>query len=301
MKKIDDILHALQEQQARLDHPDELTDRIMDSLLDMEATKGRKRTRHIWLYAATGVAAAACIFLMLTLRHHDIMVEPTGKDYKHVQVAKFEETTPETAVEHHQAITRPKREAECSVVQSKQKVLPEQETVSHQEKDIPQKQESPSADPNIHNASLTEQEDSINYPAASRMDEFLAKMAAFNNAEENMLDCTEDGADSTVVRKAYVFTDTDELNLFGRLLQSACCYDSKTPGYLLTFSHEQFFFCLKDLKQGLKYVWMAERIGDRILLFSSHSSIGVEVSGKCFQEYRNQFTHTNIIPKTQGI
>ena len=118
--------------------------------------------------------------------------------------------------------------------------------------------------------------------------------AAYSPAEDSTYMCALGSDDSTAVSVAYVFEDNKELNLFSRLLQAACWYESKTPGYLLNFSHQQFFFTLKDLRKNEKYLWIAERIiGNRILLFSSHSPIGADVSSVCFQNYREQLTHTN--------
>ena len=149
-------------------------------------------------------------------------------------------------------------------------------------------------DENLHYAAYVPAEDST-YQAPSRMDEFIAKMADYNKVKAVTLDCTPDDGDCTVVSTAYVFDDKQELDLFGRLLQAACWYDSKTPGYLLTFSHQQFFFTLKDLHKNEKYLWIAERIiGGRILLYSTHSPIEANVSSACFQEYREQLTHTNF-------
>ena len=150
------------------------------------------------------------------------------------------------------------------------------------------------ADPNLHYAAYTPAEDST-YQAPSRMEEFIAKMADYHHIQAVALNCTSDNGDSLAVSTAYVFEDKQEINLFSRLLQAACWYDSKTPGYLLNFSHQQFFFTLKDLRKGKKYLWIAERInGGRILLFSNHSPIEADVSSTCFQEYREQLTHTNF-------
>lgn len=144
---------------------------------------------------------------------------------------------------------------------------------------------------NLHYASYNPAADTL-YQAPSRMDEFIAKMAAYNKVEAVSMDCTP--GDSMAVGKAYVFDDKQEIDLFGRLLQAACWYDSKTPGYLLNFSHQQFFFTLKDLHKNEKYLWIAERIiGGRILLYSTHSPIETEVSSTCYQTYREQLTHTN--------
>ena len=148
-------------------------------------------------------------------------------------------------------------------------------------------------DPNLHYAVYSPEEDST-YQAPSRMVEFITKIADYNKVKAVPLMCSIGSSDSTAVSMAYVFEDKEELNLFGRLLQAACWYDSKTPGYLLNFSHQQFFFTLKDLRKNEKYLWIAERIiGGRILLFSSHSPIGADVSSVCYQNYREQLMHTN--------
>ena len=147
----------------------------------------------------------------------------------------------------------------------------------------------------FHYAALVNTADSLTYQDPARMDEFITKLADFNKVETVPMDCTLDNNDSTVVSKAYVFDDSQELDLFGRLLQAACWYDSKTPDYLLNFSHQQFFFTLKDLHKHEKFLWIAERInGGRILLFSTHSPIETEVSSACYQKYREQLTHTNF-------
>ena len=148
-------------------------------------------------------------------------------------------------------------------------------------------------DPNLHYAAYSPEEDST-YQAPSRMVEFITKIADYHKVKAVPLMCSIGSSDSTAVSMAYVFEDKEELNLFGRLLQAACWYDSKTPGYLLNFSHQQFFFTLKDLRKNEKYLWIAERlVGGRILLFSTHSPIEADVSSVCYQNYREQLMHTN--------
>ena len=66
MMKIDEILRRLQEQQPDVSNPDELTDRIMDSLPDLP-TEQPKPARRIRLYIASAIAAAASVLLLLTL------------------------------------------------------------------------------------------------------------------------------------------------------------------------------------------------------------------------------------------
>ena len=147
---------------------------------------------------------------------------------------------------------------------------------------------------NLHYATQTLTEDST-YQAPSRIDEFIAKLADYNMVKAVAIDCKSGTGDSTIVSTAYVFDDKKELDLFGRLLQVACWYDTNTPGFLLNFSRQQFFFSLKDLRKGEKYLWIAERInGQRILLFSVHSPIDTNISSACFQDYREQLTNTNI-------
>ena len=147
---------------------------------------------------------------------------------------------------------------------------------------------------NLHYAAKTLTEDST-YQAPSRIDEFIAKLADYNKVKAVALDCKSGTGDSTIVSMAYVFEDTKELDLFGRLLQVACWYDTNTPGFLLNFSRQQFFFSLKDLRKGEKYLWIAERInGQHILLFSTHSPIDTNISSACFQDYREQLTNPNI-------
>lgn len=152
----------------------------------------------------------------------------------------------------------------------------------------------PAEETNLYYASQSLTEDTA-YQAPSKMDEFITKIAEYNKVKAVPLDCISDNEDNNIVNTAYVFQDKQELDLFGRLLQAACSYDSKTPGYLLNFSHQQFFFTLKDLRKGEKYLWIAERInGGRILLFTTHSPIETNVSSTCFQKYREQLTHIHL-------
>ena len=75
MMKIDEILSRLQEQQPDVSNPDELTDRIMDSLPDLP-TEQPKPARRIRLYIVSAIAAAASVLLLLTL--HSLVGEEQG-------------------------------------------------------------------------------------------------------------------------------------------------------------------------------------------------------------------------------
>ena len=181
----------------------------------------------------------------------------------------------------------------------------EQQLTAHKQKEVTDKSEPErkvqvevaTSTPNLHYAAQSLTYDST-YQAPSKMNAFIDKIAEYNKVKGVTLDCTSDCDGDNVVNTAYVFQDTKELDLFARLLQAACSYDSKTPGYLLRFSNKQFYFTLKDQYKGEKYLWMAERLVDgRILLLSSHSPIASKVSAACYQNYLEQLTHihTNTI------
>ena len=175
----------------------------------------------------------------------------------------------------------------------------EQQLTAHKQKEVTDKSEperkvqveAATSTPNMHYAAQSLAYDST-YQAPSKMNAFIDKIAEYNKVKGVTLDCTSDCDGNNVVNTAYVFQDTKELDLFARLLQAACSYDSKTPGYLLRFSNKQFYFTLKDQHKGEKYLWMAERLVDgRILLLSSHSPIASKVSAACYQNYLEQLTH----------
>ena len=144
-------------------------------------------------------------------------------------------------------------------------------------------------------------EDTLPYQAPSRMEEFIVKIADYNHVKGDLLDCSTDKGDSLTVSTAYVFDDTKGLNLFNRLLQAACWYDDMTPGYLLSYSHQQFFFQLKDMRIRLQYIWIAERIRGKILLYCTHSPLDIEVSSDCFIEYRDKLSNTNNFQRPHKI
>ena len=156
-------------------------------------------------------------------------------------------------------------------------------------------------DENLHYASNVINDTVDNYQSPSRMEEFIVKIANYHHIKCDSLSCAIGKDDSDVVSTAYVFPDTEELNLFRRLLQAACWYDDKMPGYLLNYSHQQFFFCLKDMRKGLKYLWIAERVRNKILLYSTHSPLDTEVSSDGFREYRDKLTNTSINQKSKKI
>lgn len=291
MNRIDDILDSLKGQQPMIDDPEALTDRIMDSLPDLEPNQqedaGKARIVSFnwrWMAAAASILLIIGIGSTLWLKEAPqpsvVIVEPEPQT-----------STPPTHVARKD---RPSSEPSANKAPAFSTSPANSEYVGSE---LPVRrvrtQSSPDALP-LHYASIQPTVDTT-YQDPARMDEFIAKMADFNEVEGISLDCTGGAPDSTVISKAYVFDDTQELDVFGRLLQVACWYDSKTPGYLLNFSHQQLFFTLKDMHKNQKYLWIAERImGDRILLYCTHSPIETNVSSTCYQKYREQLTHSNL-------
>ena len=154
---------------------------------------------------------------------------------------------------------------------------------------------------NLHYAAHDPAEETVPYQDPARVDEFIEKMAAYHNVKEGQLKCAA-ANDSNIVSRVYVFPDKKEIDVFGRLLQVACCYSDETPGYHLNFSHQQFFFELKDQRRQLQYRWIAERINGKILLYGTNAPIGAQTTSACYQEYRNELMHTNSIHlKTRKI
>lgn len=151
-------------------------------------------------------------------------------------------------------------------------------------------------DPNLHYASNEAKTDTLPYQDPARMDEFIAKMADYHQVKEGELKCSAQN-DSNIVSAVYVFPDTKEIDVFSRLLQAACWYSDETPGYLLSFSHQQFFFELKDMRQQLHYRWIAERVNGKILLYGTHAPLGTKESSTCYQEYRDELMHIKSINK----
>lgn len=245
MSDINDIFERLKGQKPVISNPDELTDLIMDSLPDIsEATEptGARVVKMRWW-----MAAAASLIIIIgvgtiwmfdneqpkpqRLTAHHSVVTPTPK-----VVTDLKTTTKEYG-ELKSPVTKTSGDLKTSV-----------NTKIKTEEDKTEKQSHTAVISNLHYAVYTPEEDSA-YQAPSRIDEFIAKLAEYNKVKAVAIDCKSDKGDSTIVSTAYVFEDTKELDLFGRLLQVACWYDTNTPGFLLNFSRQQFFFSLKDLRK----------------------------------------------------
>ena len=287
-----DLREALIRKEARRTKPEVPVD-FCDSIMEEIAPKQSRRPIWRWM-------AAASLLLLIGI---GVTLFPfSSQTNKENLLAKNVESMPKSTPSPVKNVETNSKDGVNTALKPEkttlEKVVKRQKTTENRQEKVESSQETvvnaQYTDPNLHYAAYTSLDDST-YQAPSRMDEFITKMADYNKVKGVPLMCAFDSSDTTAISKAYVFEDKLELNLFGRLLQAACWYDSKTPGYLLNFSNQQFFFTLKDLHKNEKYLWIAERIvGGRILLFSSHSPIETEVSSACYQNYREQLTHTNF-------
>ena len=244
------------------------------------------------------MAAAACLLLICGV---GLTLMPKDEPAKTAQVIVKQTTS--TPVPKSET---PSSQAENSQFQSQEPSVPKSGTTPLQlprggEKsrhEISQREDtttifSPSGEteggysPNLHYAAHDPAEETVPYQDPARVEEFIEKMAAYHNVKEGELKCAT-ANDSNVVSRVYVFPDKKEVDVFGRLLQVACWYGNETPGYHLNFSHQQFFFELKDQRRQLQYRWIAERINGRILLYGTNAPIGAQTTSACYQEYRNE-------------
>ena len=307
MNRIDDILEQLKGQQPVIDDPDALTDCIMDSLPDLEPTaeNGSERTaRTVRLWQWLSIAASILLIIGIGTTLMKKEVEPKNSQV----LAKVENVTKEEKASELLPATD---DAENRMTTNhgdnhpnhSHPALTETKNRTHRPEPRPQDSEKvsetheePYDDPNLHYAAYELKKDTLPYQDPARVDEFIAKMAAYNNVKEGELECTQP-ANSKVVSSVYVFPDNKEIDVFGRLLQVACWYSDETPGYLLNFSHQQFFFELKDTRKHLQYRWIAERVNGKILLYGTNAPIGAKESSACYQEYRDELMHTKSINK----
>ena len=255
------------------------------------------KTRRLWLW----VAAAASILLIIGIGLHVQFSDWTRP------VAQSD--TPNQSIGHVQSFnrTRPVAQSErpnppieapqllnrgASVAQSgRPNDLIEAPQSPHRGAPI----EEPTtldSDPDLHYAAADLSKDTVPYQDPARVDDYIFQLAEHHQVKQGQLTCSLP-VDSSVVSSVYVFPDKDEINLFSRLLQVACWYDTKTSGYHLNFSQQQFFFELKDMRRQLQYRWVAERINGRILFYSTHAPLGIKVSSACYQDYRNELMYQN--------
>ena len=294
MSDINDIFERLKGQKPVISNPDELTDFIMDSLPDISEATEPTGARVVKMRWWATIAASLLIIIgigtiwMFDNEQTELQLIATSD----ATVAELKTAIQEVGSQQNSVVVnnpRPTQEAITAIRTQKlaQDTL-QQASEIHVNKPQPVQI--------LHYASNIIQEDTIAYQDPARMDEFIAKLAEFNKVYPLPINCSSDLGDSIGVSIAYVFEDKPRFDLFARLLQAACWYDTKTPGYLLNFSRRQFFFSLKDMYKGEKYIWIMEQLMDgRILIFSTHSPIEAPASLICYQKLLEQLTNTDNI------
>ena len=125
------------------------------------------------------------------------------------------------------------------------------------------------------------------YQDPARVTRFIKELAKVYSADSLHLDCptpTENAPQESV----YLFADNEEQDIIGRLVQVACWYNNRHPGYHLILSDKQFIFQLEDSRKNIHYQWMAERVRGRILLHCSHTTANSSAFSTCYREFRNE-------------
>lgn len=293
---------ALQRQNDRaagMQMPADMEQRVMRSI-----KQGKLRRRWPLTVAIGAVAASIVLLTVLSFWPKQAENRPMAVNERTATERTTEKDTIPNTVGRHELV-------EAQLAQVAQGHSPDKERTAKRTPKAETAQKEPAkeqaksvpvpADSYIHYAADVTTIDTTRI-APARLNEFIAKFADYNGVPSVALDCSTVSTRNDVTSTAYVFPDAKEVDVFGRLLLAAVAYSDTMPGYLLNYSHRQFFFTLHDEQIGRKYLWIAERIGGgRILLYSTHSPINAEVSSACFQTYREKLTNTSITPKTTEL
>ena len=291
-----DILDRLKGQQPVIDNPEELTDRIMNSLPEQDAPVEKKeRRRRLVPISWRWAAAAACLLIIIGI---GVSYQFSDSSQAISQLSAPDSTTECTRLPNRvhpiTKLSAPDYTTECT--QSVSRVQPISQTSapdSSTERSQPADPVFQPTNPNVHYAhhSAATSEDTT-YLAPSLVNDFIAKFANYYKVTPVALNCADDSTETRVVSNAYVFPDKEEVNVIGRMLQMAVKYGNDAPGYGLSLSRDQFIFQLTDNRKHTKYLWLAERVRGYILLYATHAPIEAELSSACYQDFRENFTHT---------
>ena len=265
----------------------------MEQRMDSKPTA---RTRRLWPW----LAAAASVLIIIGI---GFLMQPNHGEPQAPLLAKTSVEPKQEQPTTHEVNTQESEQAEKKQEQTTQKstAMPVSRQQAKSKQATTQKADTDeegdeTEDGILHYASQKTNEETVPYQDPARVDSFISKLAIAYKVKEGELKCSKP-IDSNITSMVYVFPDKEEINVFGRLLQVACWYKSETPGYRLNFSNQQFFFELKDMRQQLKYRWIAERINGKILLYGTHAPLDTPMMSSCFQEYRDELMHINSINK----
>ena len=283
-----DLREALKRKYA--DTP-QLPDDFMANMESLLQPRLAFKNRKLWRW----MAAAACVLLIIGIGMTIVSIEDASLEAPKV-VAKAEPTPVSVSAEPE--VTPLEK---IAVKQNREKHGTPKDVFRKKQKRVPVILVEAEEDPNLHYAAIEATKDTVPYQDPVRVDQFIAKLAGYYHVKQGELLCSAP-LDSNMVSAVYVFPDKKEIDVFSRLLQVACCYSDDTPGYFLNFSHQQFFFELKDMRKQLHYRWIAERVNGMILLYGTNAPIGAKTSSACYQDYRDQLMHTKIInTKTRAL
>ncbi len=291
-----DILDRLKGQQPVIDNPEELTDSIMNSLPEQDApVEKQEHKRRLVPIRWRWVAAAACLLIIIGVGvSYQFSDSPQAISQNstdlHNKLHGLSQQTPRTfttnSTDFHDKV-------HGLLPQSPRTSEKESTDSNSTERSQPVDPEPQPTDPNVHYAhhSAATSEDTT-YLAPSLVDDFIAKFANYYKVTPVALNCADDSTETRVVSNAYVFPDKEEVNVIGRMLQMAVKYGNDAPGYGLSLSRDQFIFQLTDNRKQTKYLWLAERVRGYILLYATHAPMEAEISSACYQDFRENFTHT---------
>ena len=232
MSDIDDILERLKSQRPIISDPDELTDRIMDSLPDISEATEPKRARVADMRWWMAVAASLIIIIGIgaiwmfdsgqpeppQLAVARSVVEKTSSVVADLQSATKESGDSKSPAKKASGELKSPATTKSDIEESKSSHLVA--NVSIKPEDKAERKSHTTVAPNLHYAAYSPAEDST-YQAPSRMVEFITKIADYNKVKAVPLMCALGSDDSTAVSVAYVFEDNKELNLFSRLYSRA--------------------------------------------------------------------------------
>ena len=291
-----DILDRLKGQQPVIDNPEELTDSIMSSLPEQDAPveKQERKSRLVPL-SWRWVAAAACLLIIIGIGvSYQFSDSPQAISQNstdlHNKLHGLSQQTPRTFTTKS---TDFQHKVHGLLSQSPRTSAKETTDSSTTERIQPVNPVLQPTDPNVHYANhpAATSEDTT-YLAPSLVNDFIAKFANYYKVTPVALNCAYDSTETRVVSNAYIFPDKEEVNVIGRMLQIAVKYGNDAPGYGLSLSRDQFIFQLTDNRKQTKYLWLAERVRGYILLYATHAPMDAEISAACYQDFRENITHT---------
>lgn len=132
------------------------------------------------------------------------------------------------------------------------------------------------------------------YQNPARVTRFIEELAKVYQADSLRLDCPT-AIENNSLESVYLFADNKEQDIIGRLVQVACWYSHKHPGYHLILNEKQLIFQLEDNQKNIHYQWIAERVRGHILLHCSHATGNSQTISACYREFRNEFGNNPFI------